>query len=114
MLVYPNLDDADLPFLNHIEYSLGSQLLVLVLMIRRDLTLELIELAKLHIFHEQKELPWDKNICKNAKIFIVIYQVQYYLRSEKKDISITYLPLKWSDSFFVNGGSKSSTVLLVQ
>ena len=41
----------------HIEYSLGSQLLVLVLMIRRDLTLELIELAKLHIFHEQEKLP---------------------------------------------------------
>ena len=52
----------------HIEYSLGSQLLVLVLMIRRDLTLELIELAKLHIFHEQEKLPWDENICKNAKI----------------------------------------------
>ena len=47
----------DVTLTYHIEYSLGSQLLVLVLMIRRDLTLELIELAKLHIFHEQEKLP---------------------------------------------------------
>ena len=41
----------------HIEYSLGSQLLVVVLMVWRDLTLELIKLAELHILHEQVELP---------------------------------------------------------
>ena len=47
----------------HIEYSLGSQLSVLVGQIRGDLTLELIELPELHFFHEQIEFPWEENIC---------------------------------------------------
>ena len=47
----------------HIEFSPGSELEVLVAVVRGDLALELIELAQLHLFHEQMELPWEENIC---------------------------------------------------
>ena len=46
----------------HIKYSLGSQLKEVVVLVRRDLTLELIELPQLHFFHEQIEFPWKENI----------------------------------------------------
>ena len=40
----------------HVQLGLGSQLLVLVGLVRRDLTLELVELPQLHILHEQVKL----------------------------------------------------------
>ena len=47
----------------HIEFSSGSELEVLGVMVRGHLALELIELAQLHLLHEQMELPWEENIC---------------------------------------------------
>ena len=47
----------------HIKFSPGSELEVLVVLVRGNLALELIELAQLHLFHEEMELPWEKNIC---------------------------------------------------
>ena len=47
----------------HIEFSPGSELEVLGVTVRRHLALELVELAQLHLLHEQMELPWEENIC---------------------------------------------------